>query len=269
MDTLLFIVITILVFITSLCFGSFLNVVIYRLPNNMSLIKPGSHCTTCNTPIKWYDNIPIISYIFLKGRCRYCHSKISIRYPLVEGITAILSTLIFLYYKVEWISLFAILLLYAFIAIEEIDRKYLIIPDSIVIFIALISIIETIVYKDGVYGYDNYISKLIMLGISIIFALLIILIEKLLKREVMGGGDLKLIAAVGIFLGYQMTLFGIAIASIIGVIIELGFKKLLKREKDEKGSSILPFGPYLIIGFLISLLFSHYFFSWYLSLMGL
>lgn len=266
MDKVLFIIITIFVFITSLCFGSFLNVVIYRLPNKMSLIKPPSHCTTCNKPIIWYDNIPILSYLILKGRCRYCHSKISIRYPIVEALTAILSTLIFLYYKLQWISLFTILLLFCFIAIEEIDREHYIIPDSLVITIAIIAIMETIVYKDGVYGYDNYISKLIMLGISIIFALVILLIEKISKREIMGGGDLKLIAAAGIFLGYQQTLLAIGIASIIGVIVELGFKKLLKREKDQKGSTILPFGPYLVVGFLISLLFSHYLFSWYLSL---
>lgn len=260
----------VLVFIVSLCIGSFLNVVIYRLPNKMSLSKPASHCPTCNNPIKWYDNIPILSYLFLGGKCRHCKEKISIRYLIVEATTAVIATLIYIRFGLTPLSFLSIIVFYCFVAIFFIDAKHYEIPDSLVIIIALVGIVSIFIapldYAKGDFSI-TYVDKLISLAVSLALLVLVMLFEKILKRELIGGGDIKLFAAVGLFIGWQLALLGVMLAAIIGVLVEIPFSKLLKREKAEgSNSSVLPFGPYLVIGFMISLLFGLNILSFYMSM---
>ena len=125
--------------LVGLCVGSFLNVLIYRLPREESLISPPSHCPSCNTPIKWYDNIPIFSYLFLGGKCRSCKTKISPRYIAVEALNAALWVLCLFAFEMSFYSVFAMLFCSCMIAVFFIDLKHMIIPDSLVIAVAVIA----------------------------------------------------------------------------------------------------------------------------------
>ena len=135
------IVYAVFVFLITTAIGSFLNVLIYRLPLKISLVKPSSHCPNCKCKIKWYDNIPIISYIILRGKCRNCKEKISIRYLIVELLTGVISTLIFLRFGISLMSLFGILLFLLLIPLSFIDVEHLIIPDSIIIGLLVLGVV--------------------------------------------------------------------------------------------------------------------------------
>lgn len=243
-------------FIFGAIIGSFLNVLVYRLPNKMSIISPSSHCFSCNHPIKWYDNIPILSYIILGGKCRHCKSKYSPMYMIVELLTAVLFTLTYLKFRFNITTIFVFIIISCFIVIFLIDLKHLEIPDSQVVIILLVSIASFFV-KNQAYMI-NYKDKLY----SIIFVLLVVLIclvtEKLLKKEILGFGDIKLFLVVGLFTGIVHLLLGIFIASVIALVIEL----LINRNKHK----LIPFGPYLTASFLIVIFFGSDIINWYISL---
>ena len=282
MNDVMMIIYTILVFLLTTAIGSFLNVVIYRLPEKMSLVSPGSHCPKCNTPIKWYDNIPILSYIILKGKCRYCKERISPRYLIVELLTGVSSTLIFLRFGVTFNALFGIIFFLTLIPIAFIDFEHLVIPDSCIIILFVLGVVglffNDLSYGEGLINID-YISKLISLGFVVGFSVIIILLERLFKRDLMGGGDLKLLAVVGLILGWQLLLIVIASASVLSCLVEISRERAHKNkikkqeEKDdtviieEEGPHLFAFGPYLALCSIIVYCFGINLIEWWLGLL--
>ena len=262
-DEILTVLIYFFVCLFGLCFGSFLNVVIYRLPNNMNLSKPASHCPNCNYKLKWYDNIPVLSYIILGGKCRSCKEKISPRYMLVELLTMVLTVVCYIKYSDNLLLFFLTSILFmVFICIFFIDLKHYIIPDSLnlcILILGVISLFTKFEYGRFSIGWED---KLIGFAFGIGIILLVFIIEKLLKKEIIGGGDLKLITAIGLFLGWGLTLLGILFGSIIACIVEIP----LSYNKKLREAHVLPFGPYLVSGFAISLLFGLNVLEWYFSL---
>ena len=272
----------IFVFLLTTAIGSFLNVVIYRLPLKMNLAKPASHCPKCNNPIKWYDNIPIISYIALRGKCRYCKEKISPRYLIVEALTGVFSTLIFIRFGVSFNALFGIILFLTLIPIAFIDFEHLLIPDSCIIILLVLGILglffNNLSYGEGVINI-NYVSKLISLGIVLVFSFIVILLERLLKRDLMGGGDLKLLGVVGLLLGWQLLLMVIALSSILACIVEIARERIHKqniKRKEEKEDTVIieeetnlfAFGPYIAISAIVIYCFGINIIEWWLGLLA-
>jgi len=238
--------------------GSFLNVFICRLPKEESIITPGSHCPQCSKPIRWYDNIPLVSFLLLRGKCRNCHRSISVQYPLVEGITALLSLLLFIRFgpSLNYVIYFAFVA--ALVVITVIDLHHQIIPDMI----SLPGI--------GV----GLLASWILPGTSVVKALLGLLLgggslflvatvyEWLFKREGMGGGDVKLLAMIGAFLGWKAVILTILLSSLIGSIV--GIAVILWKGRDFKYA--IPFGPFLSLGAVIALFYGENLILWYLTL---
>ncbi|MBO4666651.1 MAG: prepilin peptidase [Bacilli bacterium] len=282
----MFVLYAVFVFMITTAIGSFLNVVIYRLPLGMNLAMPASHCPKCNEPIKWYDNIPIISYIVLKGKCRKCHEKISPRYLIIELMTGIISTLIFIRFGLTLLSLFGILLFLILIPIAFIDIESMIIPDILVILLLVLGIFG-IFFNDLDYGNGliviGYKSKLISLAIVAGFTIIIILLEKLFKMDLMGGGDLKLMFCAGLMLGWELLLLVLCISSVLACMCEITKQEINKSrnkkeevtEEDKKEEKIknslrlFPFGPYLAISIVIAYTFGITIIEWWIDLISL
>jgi leader peptidase (prepilin peptidase)/N-methyltransferase len=240
--------------------GSFLNVCIIRLPKGESIIIPGSHCPQCNHPIKFYDNIPLISYLLLGGKCRYCKRSISAQYPLVEGTTAISSLLLFLKYGLSLSYFFYFSFVAALIIITVIDLYHQIIPDVISIpgiGVGLLGalIIPHITFFNSLLG--------ILLGGGSLFVVATFY-QWLFKREGMGGGDVKLLAMIGAFLGWDAVILTILLSSLIGSIT--GIIIMVLKGKDFKYA--IPFGPFLSLGAVIALFYKNEIISWYLQFRG-
>ncbi len=249
---------SIVIFLFGLAIGSFTNVLIYRLPREESIVFPGSHCPNCNHELKWYDNIPLISYFFLKGKCRYCKEKISIRYPLLEFINGIIYLSFFITYGLTLEFIYLSLLTSFLISITIIDLKHQIIPDGLVVSVLGLNIL----YKIGnyfMYGIPfEFLDSLFGLLAGAGLFLLILLIS----RGGMGGGDVTLVGALGFSLGLKNTVLMILLSFIIGAVISLillAFK--IKSMKDP-----IPFGPFIIIAFYLSYFFSDIIISFYFSL---
>lgn len=223
--------------------GSFLNVCIYRLPRSKSIVLPRSFCTSCEKPIKLYDNIPIISYLLLKGKCRQCGAKISIKYPVVEFITAFLFLILFRNYGLSFEFLVNALFISLLIAISFIDLEFQIIPDILSIGGLLAGFALAFFRKpvffwiDAVYG--------ILAGGGILFAIAYGY-QFFTKREGMGGGDIKLLGMIGAFCGVKGVIFSLMSGSLIGTLV--GIPMMLIKGKDTKYA--IPFGPFLSFGAL-------------------
>jgi len=225
------------VFVFGAAIGSFLNVCIYRLPEQQSIAKPLSQCPHCHHPIRFYDNIPLISYLILKGKCRDCGEKISWRYPLVELITAILALLLFAKFYLTLNFLVFFIFTAVLIVITFIDLDHQIIPDlltlpGIPIFFLLA------VFVVGVPWMEAAIGLLIGGGVLFVIALGY---EVITKREGMGGGDIKLLAMIGGFLGWKSLIFVLLFSSLLGAVI--GIALMLIKKEDMKYA--VPFGPFL------------------------
>jgi len=240
--------------------GSFLNVCILRLPKEESIITPGSHCPHCKKSIAFYDNIPLISYFILRGKCRHCKKRISLQYPIVEGITALSSLLLFIKFgpSIPYLLYFAFVS--SLIVITGIDLYHQIIPDLISlpgIGVGLLGslLFLPLTFLNSLFG--------ILLGGGSLF-LVATLYQWLFKREGMGGGDVKLLAMIGAFLGWKAVILTILLGSLIGSIT--GIAIILLRGKDFKYA--IPFGPFLSLGAVISLFYQNEIISWYLQFKG-
>ncbi len=244
-----------------LCVGSFLNVVIYRLPNGMNLSKPGSHCTVCDYSLKWYDNIPVLSYIMLGGKCRKCKAPISPRYMLVEISNAIfwlLSVFLFWNESIPYAVMTAVLSS-VLICIFFIDLEHMLIFNRFTILVALGGFVG--IYADTLTKwYDHLIGAAVGGGLFLALYYGCILI---LKKEGLGFGDVKYAAAAGFLLGWQKFTLTILIASIVGAIVMTISNRV---NNSEKGTEH-PFGPYLAAGTLISLFFGNQIIEWYMGLL--
>lgn len=231
----------ILFFIAGLIFGSFYNVVGLRLPNGESIIKPGSHCPKCNHKLSWYENIPVLSYIFLKGKCKNCKQKISFIYPAIEILTAILFTANYVIFGLTYECLIGVILSSLVSIIFVSDSKYMIINDSpLIISSLLITIIKIINngLKEALYSISSGLL------IFIIVYLLMLLGNFLFKKESLGGGDIKLSFVAGLSLGPALGIFYIVLASFLA----FPYAMYISVKGDE---GMLPFGPFLATSMLL------------------
>lgn len=251
-------------FVFGAVIGSFLNVCIYRIPRNQSIIWPASRCPSCSNPINFYDNIPVFSYFLLRGRCRYCKAKISGRYPFVEAFNGFIFLLVFWRFGLEWSSAIYFVLCSALIVITFIDYDFQIIPDRITLPGIPVGLAA------GSFILPDPFLRTTPLGLmaSLIgaaggfsfFYMVAFLSLRILKKEGMGGGDIKLMAMVGAFLGWKAVLLTTFLGSLFGAIIGVGLMVFRGREKG----SLIPFGPFLAMGTLISLFFGQEILIWYL-----
>lgn len=244
-----------------LCVGSFLNVVIYRLPRNLSLSHPGSHCTTCSYKLRWYDNIPVLSWLMLGGKCRKCRKPISVRYTLVElANTAlwILSVALF-WEKNPVYAVTAALVCSLLICIFFIDLEHMLIYNRFIILIAACGLVT--MFHDGyTKPADHVVGALIGGGV---FALLYFGAITLLKKEAMGFADVKLAAAAGLLLGWQKLIFAMLAASVVGSIVLIVLNRIKKQDRDTE----YPFGPFIVGGILLALMAGEPILTWYMGLL--
>lgn len=231
----------IMFFIIGLIFGSFYNVVGLRLPNNESIIKPGSHCPKCKHKLSWYENIPVISYIFLRGKCKSCKQKISFIYPAIELLTGILFLSSYLVFGLTCNCAIAIILSSLVSIIFVSDSKYMIINDSPLLISGIIIVIIKIISEGLKEGLYSILSGLLIFGI--VYALML-LGNFLFKRESLGGGDIKLSFIAGLSLGPALGIFYIILASFLAFPYAMYISV-----KGEEG--MLPFGPFLATSMLL------------------
>ena len=238
--------------------GSFLNVCICRLPNDESIVSPGSHCPQCKNPIRGYDNIPLVSYIFLGGKCRYCRRPISMQYPLVEGVTALASFSLFMKFgpSVQYLFFFAFLC--SLIVITVIDLYHQIIPDVISLPGIAVGLLGALVLPQRSF-LQAFLGMLLGGGSLFVVATVY---QWVLKREGMGGGDVKLLAMIGAFLGWKAVILTIVLSSFIGSVA--GILLMVAKGKDFKYA--IPFGPFLSLAAAIALFYGEPMIRWYVTL---
>ena len=234
--------------------GSFCNVCIYRLPDNDSVITGRSFCRSCKNKIKWYDNIPLLSFIFLRGKCRSCNNKISSQYFLVELISAISFLFIYFIYGLSVTTLLLIILSIFFIIIFFIDLKHYIIPNELTFPLMLIGFVKSFDPNLNQTIFPNYINSLLggFFGYAIIW-LIIFFYKKVRNKEGMGLGDAKLMAVVGFWFGWASIPFTIFISSAVALVLVI--PSLIKKTRNM--SAQIPFGPYIIIGCIIYVTFAN------------
>ncbi|MEN8136772.1 MAG: prepilin peptidase [Thermodesulfobacteriota bacterium] len=225
--------------------GSFLNVVIIRIPQGDSIVFPSSHCPGCRTKLHWYDNIPIVSFILLRGRCRACKMRISRQYPLIELAMAVMAYALFARFSLSLLFTIYFVFCAALLAIILIDFYHQIIPDvislpGILLGFAVSFINPLITWQSSAIG--------ILLGGGILYAIAAAY-YLFTKREGMGGGDIKLLAMIGAFLGWQSLPFVIFGSSLLGSVVGIG--AMLKQKKG--GKTVIPYGPFLSIAAIIYL----------------
>jgi len=245
----------ILIFILGLIVGSFSNVCIYRIPRDESIVYPASHCPKCHSNILPKDNIPLLSYILLRGKCRNCKNKISIQYPIVEFLTGLIYLIIYLAFGLSFQTLIYIILSSALIIIAFIDLNDQIVPDVISL--------PGIVIGFIVSFFVTYIS-VINSGLGILVGGGIILIigiagTIIFKKEAMGGGDVKLASMIGAFLGWRYIIISLFLGFFLGALAGI----ILILSKIKKREDMVPFGPFIILGSFITLLWGGQIISWY------
>jgi leader peptidase (prepilin peptidase)/N-methyltransferase len=254
----------VIVFIFGAVIGSFLNVCIYRIPRNQSIVFPSSRCPSCNTSIRVWDNIPILSYIILRGKCRSCGEKISPRYPLVEALNAFSYAAVLWRYGIGWDFIIYCLLLSALIVITFIDLDFFIIPDRITLagiplgLAAGCFILPDPFMRASFLGYKASIIG--ALGGFIFYFLMAELSIRLFKKEGMGGGDIKMMAMIGGFMGWKSVILTTFAGSLLGSVGGIAF--MIAKGKGR--GTLIPFGPFLALGAVISLFFGQEIIMWYL-----
>ena len=271
--------ISIVILLFGLVIGSFLNVCIVRLPRGRSIANPASHCPRCRTPIRFYDNIPIISFLLLRGKCRSCGEPISWRYPIVELLNGILYLWIVNEFGLSGEAVLLMAFCSSLIVITFIDFDHQIIPDVITIPGMLIGLllapffmcpltdqlpfhIDRLLPHAGPYlvAFMNSLIGLVLGGGPLLAIGWIW--EKLRHIEAMGGGDVKLMGMVGSFLGWKCALLTIMLGAVVGSVVGI-LLILLKQHKMEK---VIPFGPFLALGAVIAAFYGFDIISWYLGL---
>lgn len=259
--TLYYYILLLFSFLAGSAIGSFLNVCIARIPKRESIISPPSHCPRCGSKIKAYDNIPVLSYFLLRGRCRSCGEKISFLYPLVEMVTAIFSVSLLIRFGPSPAYVVYLAFVCALIAITFIDLEHRIIPDVISLpgiavgFLASFLIYE-IKWSDSAVGIVVGGGSLMLVAVAY---------EAITGEEGMGGGDVKLLAMMGAFLGWEGVLFTIMASSLLGTVI--GGAMMAFSGKGRRFA--IPFGPFLSAGGIMYLFWGELMIGWYLDLFAL
>ena len=246
-----------ILFVAGLCVGSFLNVCIHRLPRGGSLVRPRSRCPGCEHELAWYENIPVLSYLILLGRCRRCRARINIRYPVVELLTAVL--FVWHYGVFGWTALLAVRLLFAcaLVVLFAIDLEHQILPDVITLPGLAAGLIFSLAFPPGVLDA--------VLGVLVGGGVLWLIGEAYYRysgQEGMGGGDIKMLAMVGAFLGWKLTLITLVLSSMLGSLF--GVAVILSRRGNLKQA--LPYGTFLALGALVASLYGDRIVEWYVGL---
>lgn len=247
-----------LAFIFGLLWGSFANVVIYRLPNGESVVTPRSRCPKCQTMIAWYDNIPVFSWLFLRGKCRKCKTPISARYPFVEFLTGAIFAAVVHRYGISWLTLEYIIFCWGLIVVSFIDFDHMILPDVFTLSGIVIGLIGAAInpereFMAAVWG--------VVLGGGFLW-LIAYAYLLLRKQEGMGGGDIKLLAWIGAVLGWTSVPFVVLASSLLGSVVGI----LLAMRRGASLKSVIPFGPYLALAAIIYLLGGEQVGLWYIGL---
>jgi leader peptidase (prepilin peptidase)/N-methyltransferase len=244
-------------FIFGLVIGSFLNVCIHRLPSSESIVHPRSRCPQCGHVIRIYDNVPVLSYLLLRGRCRDCGAPISLRYPVVELLSGAFGAMVVARFGLGWQALLMYALIAAFLVITFIDLDHRIIPDVITLPGIPIGLAASL--GPGLISPLEALIGMLAGGGSLF--LVAWGYQLLTRREGMGGGDIKLLAMIGAFIGWKGVLFTLFIASLTGTLA--GMALIFRRRGDMKLA--VPFGPFLAVGAIAYLFMGPELMSWYIA----
>lgn len=248
------VVLYIFVFLFGIITGSFLNVCIFRIPLKEEVVKTHSHCMTCGYRLQWYDLVPLFSFLFLRGRCRKCHTKLSLQYPLVEGLNGALYVIVFLANGWNLMSVVYCLLTSALIVLSVIDFRTMEIPDGINLFVFLLGI------AGAVYDRANWKEHLI--GMFSVAGFLLVIYLVTVGRGI-GGGDIKLMAGAGLLLGWKASIVAFLLGCILGSMIHVIRMKISQAEHR------LALGPYLSMGIWLTAMWGQFVIDWYFGLLGL
>jgi leader peptidase (prepilin peptidase)/N-methyltransferase len=251
--------IEIFIFVFGMCIGSFLNVCIYRLPASQSIVRPRSRCPECGKTIAFYDNIPVLSYLWLKGRCRNCRATIALRYPIVELLTGLFALATFLKFGQSLEALIYFAFMACLLVVTFIDLDHRIIPDIITlpgipICFAASFAITSVGYKDALLGI--LVGGGSLFGVAWIYSLIT-------KKEGLGGGDIKLLAMMGALVGLKGVVVTIFVSSLVGTLS--GLAVMLQSRRGMKMA--VPFGPFLAIGCITYVFFGTELIAWYFNLL--
>lgn len=244
----------ILIFLYGIIIGSFLNVCIYRIPVGESISKQRSHCMSCGYQLRWYDLVPLFSWLMLGGKCRKCKAPISPQYPIIEAMNGVLYLLIFFVNGFSLESVLYCLMASALLALSVIDFRTYEIPFGFNVFITVLGVIRV---ATDLENWSEYIIG--FFAVSAVLELLLVVS----KGRAIGGGDVKLMAACGILIGWRLILIAFFVGCILGSVIHIIRMKLSNAEH------VLAMGPYLSAGVLIAVLWGNTFLNWYIGLLGL
>jgi leader peptidase (prepilin peptidase)/N-methyltransferase len=241
------------IFLLGLLIGSFLNVVIHRIPLGESILLPASRCVKCHTPLKWYHNIPVVSWLFLRGKCAFCHTPISIQYPMVELITGMVFLLLYMKVGLVWYYPFIAFTFAALLTLSLIDFKERMVPDSINLLAFAFALVQPDVVTALAFGCMAA-GGLFLIGV---------LSSLIARREAMGGGDVVVAGTMGALLGFPLFFIALFLTALLALIPAYYNRKY----GDDKG---IPFIPFLTIATLITYLYdsyllAHFLGGWYAS----
>lgn len=243
----------VMVTILGICIGSFCNVLIYRIPKHEEFVKTSSHCMTCGHKLAWYDNIPLFSWITLGGKCRYCKVKLSAQYPIVEAVNGLLWLLIAFTTGFSLEALLYALMTTALLALSVIDWRTFEIENGFHIYFMALALVQI------ACDYQNW--QLYVLGFFAV-SIPLLLMYLLSGGSAIGGGDVKLMAACGLLIGWKDILLALMIGCVVGSIIHLIRMKFFKAGRK------LAMGPYLSIGIFVASLWGTQLLNWYLQYLG-
>ena len=241
------------IFLYGIVIGSFLNVCIYRIPLGESISKERSHCMTCGYQLRWYDLVPLFSWLALRGKCRKCKTPISAQYPIIEAVNGVLYILIFAVNGMNMVSILYCLMASALLALSVIDFRTYEIPFGFNVFIAVLGLIRIGLTLDNWHEF--------VIG----FFAVSVLLETILLASggrAIGGGDVKLMAAAGLLLGWKLIILAFFIGCILGSVIHI------IRMKVSQAEHVLAMGPYLSAGVLIAALWGNQFINWYFGFLA-
>ncbi len=252
------IMLTLIIMLFGLLIGSFLNVVIHRVPSKTMFKNSRSECPKCSSQLKWYHNIPVLSYLFLGGKCSFCKEKISIRYPLVELLNSLFYGLFF--WKFSLTAEFAVfaLIISALIAIFFIDLDHQIIPDVITLPGIVLGMAVSFL-PNGIGIFSAFIGFLVGGGALYLIALLG---DFLFKKDSMGGGDIKMAAMLGAFLGWQKVLLIFMLSSVVGLVVSIAMMTVSEKLRKER---VIPFGPFIAIAAVVAITYGDQIINFYLQ----
>ena len=249
-----YIILYIMIFLIGISIGSFLNVCIHRIPKKEDIVFERSHCMSCGNVLKWYELIPLFSFLVQGGKCRNCKTKLSVQYPLIELLNGLIYVWIFMAKGFQPESILFCICASVLIVISVIDWRTYEIPFGCNIVIGILGIVRVIL--DLAHWYDYVIGFFAVSGLFLI-------IYWITKGRGIGGGDIKLMAAAGLLLGWQNILLALMIGSIAGSVIHLALMKIQGKDR------VLAFGPYLAFGIFISMLYGNDIITWYLGMFHL